>query len=242
MNDRKTMSIAGIRSDALPNVEPATKASDAERIAWLLNEVEYLRGENLALRAQLLRAEGQLRSAVPSQPSTDMSAALHRAVAPPAAESAPPTNMATVMTVDQSVQRAGFIPPPMQAGAALPMSQGIDFGAIAKLTPDKLDGLPYGLITLDAKGRIIHYNDTEARLVGLPKDRVIGKNFFADVAPCTRLREFEGRFLELAADPVNLRVATFDFVFRFAKGEQFVTVVITPARARGQFHMALVRR
>jgi hypothetical protein len=37
-------------------------------------------------------------------------------------------------------------------------------------------------------------------------------------------------------------VQTFDFVFRFASHAQHVTIVITPARARGLFNMALLRR
>ena len=138
---------------------------------------------------------------------------------------------------------ATFVPPPLPAlGVAGGPQQGIDFGAVAQLTPDKLDGLPYGLITLDARGRVIHYNDTESRLVGLPKDRVIGRNFFREIAPCTRIREFEGRFNELAADPFGVRVHSFDFIFKFARGEQHVSVVMTPGRIRGQFHLALLRR
>jgi len=139
---------------------------------------------------------------------------------------------------------APFVPvvSALPQGAVAAPSQGIDFGAVAKLSPEELDKLPYGLITLDGQGRIIHYNDTEARLVGLPKERVLGRSFFGDVAPCARVREFEGRFLELARDPLRVRVQSFDFVFRFARGEHHVSIVITPARLRGQFHMALIRR
>ncbi|MBC7978596.1 MAG: PAS domain-containing protein, partial [Myxococcales bacterium] len=140
------------------------------------------------------------------------------------------------------VMPGAFVPPPLPVHGVASPQQGIDFGAVAQLTPDKLDGLPYGLITLDARGRVIHYNDTESRLVGLPKDRVIGRNFFRDIAPCTRIREFEGRFNDLAADPVGVRVQSFDFVFKFARGEQYVSVVMTPGRIRGQFHLALLRR
>ena len=133
-------------------------------------------------------------------------------------------------------------PAPLPHAMIAPESQGIDFGAVARLTPSELDNLPYGLITLDADGRVLHYNDTESRLVGLPKHKVLGKSFFRDVAPCTRLRDFEGRFLELARDPGRVRVQTFDFVFRFPRAEHHVTVIMTPARTRGQFHLALVRR
>lgn len=135
------------------------------------------------------------------------------------------------------------LPPAPPASARVAAAdQGIDFGAVARLSPEELDSLPYGLITLDARGRVIHYNDTESRMVGLPKERVIGRSFFGEVAPCTRVREFEGRFLELVKNPVSVRVQTFDFVFRFARGEQQVTIVITPARTRGQYHLAILRR
>lgn len=124
----------------------------------------------------------------------------------------------------------------------LPADQGIDFGAVSQLSPEELDALPYGLITLDARGRVLHYNDTESRMVGLPKERVVGKSFFGEVAPCARVREFEGRFEQLVRDPHRVRVQTFDFVFRFANGDQQVTIVLTPARLRGQYNIALLRR
>lgn len=184
----------------------------------LRDDVAELRGEV----AELRREVAELRA-----PVAPPAAALVPVPAGPALGGAPP---------------AAFTPPPLPVVGVANTEQGIDFGAVAQLTPDKLDGLPYGLITLDARGRVIHYNDTESRLVGLPKERVIGRNFFRDVAPCTRIREFEGRFQELAADPVGVRVQSFDFIFKFARGEQHVSVVMTPGRVRGQFHLALLRR
>ncbi|WP_437758616.1 PAS domain-containing protein [Sorangium sp. So ce1389] len=170
--------------------------------------------------------------------------------APPAAYPAPPAGYPAPPAA-YAVPPAAYPAPPapftpaitaLPLGAVAAAGQGIDFGAVSRLSPEELDRLPYGLITLDAQGRVIHYNDTESRLVGLPKERVIGRSFFTEIAPCTRVREFEGRFLELARDPVRVRVQSFDFIFRFARGEQHVSIVLTPARTRGQFHMALVRR
>ncbi len=127
-------------------------------------------------------------------------------------------------------------------GGVMSRDQGLDFGAVSRLSPEELDDLPYGLITLDAEGRVVHYNDTEARLAGLPPERVIGRNFFEEIAPCTRVRAFEGRFRTLARDPTAVRVQSFDFAFGFAHSEQHVSIVMTPARRRGQFNLALVRR
>ena len=49
--------------------------------------------------------------------------------------------------------------------AAAPMDgAGLDFGTVSRLSPNELDQLPYGLICIDAQGRVVHYNDTESRL------------------------------------------------------------------------------
>lgn len=127
--------------------------------------------------------------------------------------------------------------------AVMPSADGgLDFGSVSRLSPVELDKLPYGLICLDAQGRVVHYNDTEARLARLPKERVIGRNFFGEVAPCARVREFEGEFKELVRDPSAVRVRSFDFIFRFSHSEQHVTIVMTPARQRGLYNIALLRR
>ena len=127
--------------------------------------------------------------------------------------------------------------------AAAPMdASGLDFGTVSRLSPNDLDQLPYGLICLDAQGRVVHYNDTESRLARLPKERVLGRNFFAEVAPCARVREFEGEFDALVRDPSSVRVRSFDFIFRFRHSEQHVTIVMTPARQRGLYNIALLRR
>ncbi len=47
---------------------------------------------------------------------------------------------------------------------------------------------------------------------------------------------------ELVRDPGRVRVRSFDFVFRFRHSEQHVTIVLTPARQRGLYNMALLRR
>ena len=55
--------------------------------------------------------------------------------------------------------------------------------SIAQMTEGELDALPFGAIRLDREGRILSYNMTESRLTGRDPKRVIGRNFFIDVAP-----------------------------------------------------------
>ncbi|MEL6350003.1 MAG: PAS domain-containing protein [Myxococcota bacterium] len=118
----------------------------------------------------------------------------------------------------------------------------VDVGKISQLSAAQLDGLAYGVIRLDARGRVLAYNDTESRMAGLPKDQVIGRNFFADLAPCTRVKEFEGRFRDFVNVVSNLTIESFEFVFRFERGHQRVLIIFTPARYRGQFQVAILRR
>jgi photoactive yellow protein len=50
--------------------------------------------------------------------------------------------------------------------------------------PDALDALPFGAVGLDPGCAVRAYNAAEARFAGLSADRVLGRHFFHDVAPC----------------------------------------------------------
>jgi photoactive yellow protein len=91
------------------------------------------------------------------------------------------------------------------------------------LDESEIDELPFGLISVDPTGTILQYNTYESRLARLSKERVIGRNFFRDVAPCTAVQEFQGRFERFAAEPGD-GAESFDFVFPFAFGTQHVNI------------------
>lgn len=76
-----------------------------------------------------------------------------------------------------------------------------------------LDLLPYGIIVVDEAGRILYYNAREEQIAGRRREDVLGKNFFKEVAPCTQVQEFHGRFEE-AMQTAGL-VANFSFKFPF---------------------------
>ena len=87
-----------------------------------------------------------------------------------------------------------------------------------QLAEDELDNLPVGMIQLDPSGRVLKYNQAESELARVDKGAALGRNFFDEVAPCTRVREFHGRFLEgVAARDLN---TTFDHEFRFRDGRR----------------------
>lgn len=162
-----------------------------------------------------------------------------------------PRAVATVPLSSEAIEGAlgvglppgyAFQGPAQTPMAGMPSSMNVDIGFVNQLSNEQLDDLPYGVIQLDARGRVVGYNDTESRMVGLPKERVIGRNFFQEVAPCTRVQEFEGRFRDLAEGRSRKVFEQFEFVFNFRKGAQRVVIMIFRARQRGIFNISIIRR
>lgn len=177
-------------------------------------------------------------NAIPQAPSRRQTGA------PRGYDSGPPTRNAAVMR-----GRLGRALAPGQVGEttvdqelvnAMPEG-GMDIGFINEASAEELDALPYGLIVLDRKGNVLFYNETESSLTGFARTRVEGRNFFRDVAPCTRVKGFEGRFRDFVAGKLG-PVTFFDFVFRFERGTQYVTIGLSRGRRRGTVNVMMRRR
>lgn len=84
---------------------------------------------------------------------------------------------------------------------------------LARMTPQELDELAFGAIQLDAHGKVLAYNATEASITGRDAGDVVGRNFFRDVAPCTDTPRFRGVFDEgVRAGKLN---TMFEYVFDY---------------------------
>ncbi|MCA3004627.1 MAG: photoactive yellow protein [Phycisphaerales bacterium] len=68
--------------------------------------------------------------------------------------------------------------------------------AMSKMNAAQLDKLAFGAVQLDKNGTILQYNAADGAIVGRDPKSVIGKNFFNDVAPCTKSPAFYGKFIE----------------------------------------------
>jgi photoactive yellow protein len=67
------------------------------------------------------------------------------------------------------------------------------------LTPAAMDAENFGIIVMSGSGKVEAYNAFEASMAGLSPSRVVGLNFFSDVAPCTNNYMVAGRY-EAEAD------------------------------------------
>ncbi|TDH59769.1 hypothetical protein E2C06_25595 [Dankookia rubra] len=92
---------------------------------------------------------------------------------------------------------------------------------LASMPPDAIDALAFGAIRLDAAGTVTFYSARERANSGFRKE-VVGRNFFADIAPCIQRPEVSGR-IERARAAGTLDVV-FDFVSDLPSGERDVAL------------------
>lgn len=65
--------------------------------------------------------------------------------------------------------------------------------SVEALSAAAIDTLPFGVIRLDASGKVVLFSATEARLSGYGDRPAIGLSFFTEVAPCLSGPEYKGR-------------------------------------------------
>jgi photoactive yellow protein len=97
---------------------------------------------------------------------------------------------------------------------------------VALLNRQVADLLPYGFIRLDERGVVLEYNTAESALSGLPRGGVLGRNFFRSVAPCTCVKQFEGRVKDLIAGQKAGR-EQIQFLFKFPGRVTMVNLAMT---------------
>ena len=73
----------------------------------------------------------------------------------------------------------------------------------------ELDELAFGVVGLDEEGHVDRYNAHEERSSGLPRDHVVGRHFFFDVAPCMNNYLVAERLEEPMLDVTMPYVLTF---------------------------------
>ena len=93
---------------------------------------------------------------------------------------------------------------------------------MAGMSAEQFDALPYGAIRLDPRGVVLAYNAREAQIARRDRNKVLGQNFWAHVAPCTDVASFRGRLDMLAHKGGGTE--SFDFEFLFPWGRRSVRI------------------
>ncbi len=110
---------------------------------------------------------------------------------------------------------------------------------MSKMDRRELDSLPYGAIQLDRMGNILFYNQAQADIASRDANTVIGKNFFNEVAPCTKRPEFFGRFQDIVRNGKS--VASFEYIFDYNMRPTKVTVSMKKSAGDDSYWVFLKR-
>ena len=102
---------------------------------------------------------------------------------------------------------------------------------------DRFDDLPFGLIAMDRQGEVIWYNAFESARAGLNQDRVLGRNFFETVGPCTNNYLIAQRYV----DEEQLD-AFLDFVFTLRMAPTPVRLRMMATAGSDRQYLAVVPR
>lgn len=121
--------------------------------------------------------------------------------------------------------------------------EGVNLAELLPRIPDSIkNDLPFGLVKLDTTGTILEYNMAEGDLTGVDPKWAIGRNFFDDVALCTKTQAFYGRFLEGVKKGFLNTVFDYTFDHRDIATQVKVHMVTIPDHLGRQNVMILVKR
>jgi photoactive yellow protein len=118
---------------------------------------------------------------------------------------------------DARSQGGRYCPVCIAESGAFPIQTLFDLGA------EDLDDLPFGIVELDANGVVLVYNHGEEQISGRNRAQVVGRNFFSEVAPCTNVRDFAGKYRALVHRGRSGE-ASLEFVFDFVSASMLVWV------------------
>ena len=121
--------------------------------------------------------------------------------------------------------------------------EGVNLAELLPRIPDSIkDGLPFGLVKLDLTGKILEYNMAEGDLTGVDPNWALGKNFFDEVALCTKTAAFYGRFVDGVKKGFLNCVFDYTFDHRDEATKVKVHMVTIPNHLGQQTVMILVKR
>ena len=111
---------------------------------------------------------------------------------------------------------------------------------IARIPRKGRDRMQFGIIELNFDGIIMAYNMGEAKVAGRSAADMIGRNFFTEMAPCTKTPEFYGRFKAgVASGTFSVR---FDYLFDFESEPRAVRVSMMSSKIDGSDRVLLLIR
>ena len=114
----------------------------------------------------------------------------------------------------------------------------VESESLPQLASDALEQLPMGAILLDADLRVVGYNAAESRMTGLTMEKVVGRKFFVEIAPCMAA-EAVGRWCAERVLGATIVQKEVDWVLTLREGKRLATLSMLAGRGRVAISIAL---
>lgn len=102
---------------------------------------------------------------------------------------------------------------------------------VEQLSFQEIDALPFGVVRLDATGKVTYFSRAEAEQSGFGDRRAIGRDFFTQMAPCLGTPEFLRRIA--AARRAGTLDITFEQTGDFEDADRELRVRVKSATGGG---------
>lgn len=111
------------------------------------------------------------------------------------------------------------------------------FAWLEAASAGELDGLRFGVIAMADDATVEQYNSAESNISALTPERVIGRNFFTSVAPCTNNFMVAHRFTSEAELDVMI-----DYVFTYRIAPLSVRLRLLKQPGARRMYLAVEKR
>lgn len=102
------------------------------------------------------------------------------------------------------------------------------------------ESLPIGVVAMTADTRVVVFNEHEEQLAGRKRERVLGRRFFEEIAPCMDVKELAGKFREHVQQATLDETIEFSFPFPNVSQPRDVIVRMRSFIAGGEPHGMLL--
>ena len=102
------------------------------------------------------------------------------------------------------------------------------------------ESLPIGVVAMTADTRVVVFNEHEEKLAGRKRERVLGRRFFEEIAPCMNVRELAGKFRDKVQQATLDETIEFSVPFAHASQPRDVIVRMRSFLVGGEPHGMLL--
>ncbi len=103
--------------------------------------------------------------------------------------------------------------------------------SLSELASRELEQLPQGGILLDQALRVVGYNEAETRITGLSLDKVRGREFFVEIAPCMAAPAV-GKWCQDHVNDQTIQRKEVDWALTLREGVRLASLSLLAGRGR----------